>query len=62
VGARVTTGLELNSLPALAVGPFVAVLVYVLAAVLDGRDDLGRRKSAPAPAEESGDRPSLPTA
>jgi LPXTG-motif cell wall-anchored protein len=41
VGARVTTGLELNSLPALAVGPFVAVLVYVLAAVMDGRDDLG---------------------
>jgi hypothetical protein len=42
VGAQVTTGLNLASLPALAVGPFVAVLVYVLAAVLDGRDALGR--------------------
>lgn len=47
VGGRVTTGLELNSLPALAVGPFVAVLVYLLAAVLDGRDDLGRQKADP---------------
>ena len=43
VGARVTTGLDLHSLPALAVGPFVAVLVYVLAAVISGTDDLDRR-------------------
>lgn len=42
VGARVTTALTLGSLPALAVAPFTALLVYVLA-VLHARDDgLGR--------------------
>ena len=42
VGARVTTSLTLHSLPALAVGPFCAVLAYLAAAVLTRRDDLGR--------------------
>jgi hypothetical protein len=42
VGARVTTGLQLSSLPALAVGPFAGLLVYVVAALFAGRDDLGR--------------------
>ena len=42
VGATVTTGLVLNSLPALAVGPFFAVLAYLVAALLSRRDDLGR--------------------
>ncbi|SCX50321.1 Protein of unknown function [Klenkia marina] len=42
VGAVVTTALDLNMLAALAVGPFVAVLVQVVAAVVAGRDDLGR--------------------
>lgn len=42
VGARVTTGLHLASLPALAIGPAVALLAYFVAAALDGRDDLGR--------------------
>jgi hypothetical protein len=42
VGARVTTGLQLSSLPALAVAPFVALLVYVVAALFSSRDDLGR--------------------
>ena len=47
VGARVTTGLHLASLPALAIGPAVALLVYFIAAALDGRDDLGRRSAEP---------------
>jgi hypothetical protein len=42
VGGRVTTSLTLHSLPALAVGPFCAVLVYLAAAVFTRRDDLGR--------------------
>ncbi|MGY1603728.1 hypothetical protein [Geodermatophilus sp. SYSU D00815] len=42
VGATVTTSLTLNSVPALAVGPFFAVLAYVLPAMLTRRDDLGR--------------------
>ncbi|MCO7222129.1 DUF2567 domain-containing protein, partial [Klenkia sp. PcliD-1-E] len=42
VGTVVTTALDLNMLAALAVGPFVAVLVYVVATVLASRDDLGR--------------------
>ena len=42
VGARVTTGLQLSSPPALAVGPFVALLVYVVAALFSASDDLGR--------------------
>jgi hypothetical protein len=42
VGATVTTGLHLSSLAALAVGPFFAVLAYLLATLLTRRDDLGR--------------------
>ncbi len=45
VGARVTSGLQLSSLPALAVAPFVALLVYVVAALFSARDDLGRISS-----------------
>jgi LPXTG-motif cell wall-anchored protein len=48
VGATVTTRLELMSLPALTVAPFVAVLVYVAATLLASRDDLGRRPSGDA--------------
>jgi LPXTG-motif cell wall-anchored protein len=52
VGGRVTTGLDLAALPALAVGPFAAVLVYLLAALWSRSDDLGRRAPGlPAPAE-----------
>ncbi len=47
VGAVVRTGLDLASWPALAVGPFFALLVYLLASVLDGTDDLGRRSRRP---------------
>jgi hypothetical protein len=43
VGTRVTTGLSLSSLPALAVAPFAALLVYVVAALFASADDLGRR-------------------
>ncbi|RBY88384.1 DUF2567 domain-containing protein [Blastococcus sp. TF02A-26] len=42
VGSTVTTRLELASMPALAVGPFVAVLVYVVATLLAAGEDLGR--------------------
>ncbi|MGY1671839.1 hypothetical protein [Geodermatophilus sp. SYSU D00710] len=42
VGARVTSGLRLSSPPALAVGPFAALAVYVVAALFSSRDDLGR--------------------
>jgi hypothetical protein len=47
VGARVTTGLHLGSLPALAVAPFAAVLVYVGAAAYQGEDGLGRTERPP---------------
>lgn len=51
VGTVVTTALDLNMVAALAVGPFVAVLVQVVAAVLAHRDDLGRPDpAAPPPA------------
>jgi hypothetical protein len=42
VGATVTTRLELASMPALAVAPFLAVLVYVVATLLAAGEDLGR--------------------
>jgi LPXTG-motif cell wall-anchored protein len=59
VGATVTTGLSLGATAGLAVGPFVAVLAYLIATALTTRDDLGRAEPAPAPA---GDplRPPLP--
>ncbi|MEU2349340.1 DUF2567 domain-containing protein [Modestobacter sp. NPDC049651] len=46
VGARVTTALDLGALSALAVGPFAAVLVYVVAATLTTDDQLRRRQPA----------------
>jgi hypothetical protein len=42
VGARVTTALRLNGLPALAVAPFTAVLAYLVPVVYTRGDDLGR--------------------
>jgi LPXTG-motif cell wall-anchored protein len=48
VGATVTTGLSLGATAALAVGPFVAVLTYLVATALSSRDDLGRAEPAPA--------------
>ena len=46
VGGRVTTALTLGSLPALALAPFGALLVYVGCAAFARHDDLGR---PPAP-------------
>jgi hypothetical protein len=59
VGATVTTALSLRATAALAVGPFAAVLTYLVATALTSRDDLGRTEPEPAPA---GDplRPPLP--
>ncbi|MGY1593766.1 DUF2567 domain-containing protein [Geodermatophilus sp. SYSU D00708] len=50
VGAAVTTGLRLNSPAALAIGPFCAVLAYLLAALLAATEDLGRPDALPAAA------------
>lgn len=43
VGTTVTTGLHLASWPALALGPAVGLLVYFIAAAVNGEDDLARR-------------------
>jgi hypothetical protein len=42
VGGTVTTGLRLGAVAAVAVGPFVAVLTYLVATALTSSDDLGR--------------------
>jgi hypothetical protein len=42
VGGTVTTGLELGATAALAVAPFVAVLVYVLGVIINADDGLSR--------------------
>jgi LPXTG-motif cell wall-anchored protein len=57
VGTTVTTGLSLGATAALAVGPFAAVLVYLVATALTARDDLGRGDPAP---EAAPLRPPLP--
>ncbi|MBY3552106.1 DUF2567 domain-containing protein [Modestobacter lapidis] len=46
VGATVTTGLQLGAVAAVAVGPFVAVLTYLVATTMAARDDLGREDEA----------------
>jgi hypothetical protein len=48
VGRTVTTALSLNATAALAVGPFVAVLIYLVATALTSRTDLGRTEDEPA--------------
>jgi LPXTG-motif cell wall-anchored protein len=59
VGGAVTTGLHLGATAAVAVGPFAAVLVYLVASTLTSRDDLGRadRDGEPAPALASEEQP-----
>jgi hypothetical protein len=47
VGATVTTGLQLGAVAAVAVGPFLAVLTYLVATTMTARDDLGRDEEAP---------------
>ncbi|MGY1719829.1 DUF2567 domain-containing protein [Blastococcus sp. SYSU DS0552] len=44
VGAEVTTGLVLGSLPGLAAAPFAALLVYLGCALVAADDGLGRRR------------------
>jgi hypothetical protein len=51
VGAVVTTELGLGSTAALAVAPFVAVLVYLLGVILNADDGLGRPATRLAPSE-----------
>ncbi|SDX96100.1 Protein of unknown function [Modestobacter sp. DSM 44400] len=50
VGGTVTTGLRLGAVAAVAVGPFVAVLTYLVATTLTSRDDLGRDDVVSQPA------------
>lgn len=61
VGGVVTTSLTLGSLPALAIGPFTAVLAYVVAVLYVADDGLGRvghvPEAAPDPVAPSGDSP-----
>jgi hypothetical protein len=61
VGATVTTGVDLGATAALAVGPFVAVLTYLVATALTPDDDLGRPDDgAPRPEHQLPLRPPLP--
>ena len=55
VGRTVTTGLGLRATAALAVGPFLAVLVYLVAATYTSAQDLGRAEPGDLPP-----RPPLP--
>ncbi|SDF56224.1 Protein of unknown function [Blastococcus aurantiacus] len=48
VGGTVTTGLELGATAALAVAPFVAVLVYLLGVIINADDGLGRPDASSA--------------
>jgi uncharacterized protein DUF2567 len=57
VGATVTTALSLGATAALAVGPFFAVLAYLVATSLTPREDLGRPEPALVTAPP---RPPLP--
>lgn len=52
VGGVVTTGLELGATAALAVPPFVALLVYVLAVIVNADDGLGRPDDEDAAPEQ----------
>jgi multisubunit Na+/H+ antiporter MnhC subunit len=42
IGGTVTTGLDLGATAALAVAPFVALVVYVLGVIMNAEDGLGR--------------------
>ena len=44
-----TTGLQLGAVAAVAVGPFLAVLTYLVATTMTARDDLGRDDEPAAP-------------
>ena len=57
VGARLTTGLSLRATAALAVGPFIAVLGYLVAAALTPSDDLERDDPQPDGIDRAGPEP-----
>jgi hypothetical protein len=59
VGRTVTTGVRLGAVAAVAVGPFLAVLSYLVAATMTSRDDLGREDQdlQPAPAAAPVEQP-----
>lgn len=63
VDTVVTTAVDLNMLAALAVGPFVAVVVYLVATVLTSHDDLGRPEpqAPPAPVLQPAPEPPPPS-
>jgi hypothetical protein len=61
VGARVITPLQLGSPAALAVAPFLAVLVYVVATLLTPAEDLDRPDPAPAAPPAAGVLPEAAT-
>ena len=48
VGGVVTTGLDLGATAALAVAPFLAVLVYLIGVIINADDGLGRAAAPPA--------------
>ena len=60
VGTTVTTSLSLGATAALAVGPFTALLAYLVATALTPRDDLGRPEDQPAGPPPFAVRPPLP--
>jgi hypothetical protein len=57
VGGRVTTSLTLGMLPALAVGPFFAVVVWLVGALYARTDGLGRTPPEPAVVPEPEPQP-----
>lgn len=59
VGARVITPLQLGSPAALAVAPFLAVLVYVVATLLTAAEDLDRPDPAPGAPSAAGVLPDV---
>lgn len=60
VGRTITTGVDLAATAALAIGPFAAVLTYLVAAALTPDDDLGRPDDAPRAQQQLPPRPPLP--
>ncbi len=49
VGGVVTTGLDLGATAALAVAPFLAVLIYLIGVVVNADDGLGRMDASSSP-------------
>ncbi|MCZ2814701.1 DUF2567 domain-containing protein [Modestobacter sp. VKM Ac-2984] len=60
VGGTITTGVDLAATAALAIGPFAAVLTYLVATALTPDDDLGRPDDTPRAEQQLPPRPPLP--